>query len=47
MNKKKAAERRSVLIVVRVTKAERKRLQAEAKKFGYKFSELLRKRLLG
>jgi len=45
--KMKAADRRSVILMVRVTKAEGKRLRAEAKTFGYKLSELLRKRLLG
>jgi hypothetical protein len=44
---KPESERRSILLNLRVTGAERKRLVAEAKRRGLSISDLMRKKLLG
>jgi hypothetical protein len=44
--RKKAADRRSVLVVVRVTKAEEKAMKKAAKVAGVKFSAWLRGKML-
>jgi hypothetical protein len=45
--KKKPADKRSKVILVRVTPGERKRLEKEAKSVGVKLSEWMRRKLLG
>jgi hypothetical protein len=47
MPKKKAADRRSKVLLVRVTTQERKQLEREAKAEGVKLSEWMRRKLLG
>lgn len=44
--KKKAADRRSVLIAFRVTKAEHKAMKAAAKKAGKSFSAWVRGKVM-
>jgi hypothetical protein len=45
--KKKAAERLSKVLLVRVTTQERKQLEREAKAAAVKLSEWMRRKLLG